>query len=119
MGPRFLLDEHINPAIQRQLQRLSLDIDVRCVGQPDAPRKGTSDALLLVWAETNEFILVSEDRRTLPSCLAEHIESGRHCFGVLWLRPRTAIGTIVEELYLIWQTCSKDEFLDRGVFIPL
>lgn len=70
MRPRFLLDEHVNPAIQRQLHRLSQEINVRCVGQPNAPRKGTSDSDLLSWAEENRFILVSEDRRTLPTCLA-------------------------------------------------
>lgn len=51
MPPRFLLDEHVNPAIQRQLHRLSREIEVRCIGEPDAPAKGTSDADVLIWAE--------------------------------------------------------------------
>lgn len=119
MRPRFLLDEHVNPAIQRQLHRLSQEINVRCVGKPNAPRKGTSDSDLLSWAEENRFILVSEDRRTLPTCLALHLTSGRHCYGILWLRPNIPIGAVVEELFLIWHTCAEDEFLDCALFIPL
>ena len=43
---RFLLDEHVNPAIQRQLRRLNLrrlnsQIDVLRVGEADAPRPST------------------------------------------------------------------------------
>jgi hypothetical protein len=29
MNPRFFLDEHINPAIQRQLWRINLEIEVK------------------------------------------------------------------------------------------
>ena len=91
MRPRFLLDEHINPAIQRQLQRLSPEIDVRCVGQHNAPAKGTLDATLLLWAEANMFILVSEDRRTLPDGFSLHLTSGHRSYGILWLRPGVTI----------------------------
>lgn len=34
---RFLLDEHVNPAIQRQLRRLNSQIDVLRVGEAEAP----------------------------------------------------------------------------------
>jgi hypothetical protein len=119
MSLRFLLDEHINPAIQRQLHRLSREIDVRCVGDSNAPAKGSTDADLLTWTETNRFVLVSEDRRTLPNQLAQHLANGHHSYGILWLRPGVAIGAVIEELYLIWYICEEDEFLDRGVFIPL
>ena len=50
MPPRFLLDENVNPAIQRQLQRRSLEIIVRRAGEPGVPPKGTPDRNLLRWA---------------------------------------------------------------------
>ncbi|MBE2237008.1 MAG: DUF5615 family PIN-like protein [Caldilineaceae bacterium] len=119
MPPRFLLDEHVNPAIQRQLQRRSLTITVRRVGEIDAPPKGSSDADLLIWAERERFVLVSEDRSTLPGVLRAHLESGQHSYGILWIRPDSSVGELIEELYLIWQVCAEDEFMDHAVYIPL
>jgi len=37
MKPRFLLDEHINRAVQRQLRRNQPDTEVLAVGDPGAP----------------------------------------------------------------------------------
>jgi hypothetical protein len=43
MKPRFLLDEHINRAIQRQLRRLDVRIDVLAIGDSGTPDAGTPD----------------------------------------------------------------------------
>jgi len=47
MRPRFLLDEHVNRAIQRQLRRLDPGIGVLAINDPDAPPAGTSDPDIL------------------------------------------------------------------------
>jgi hypothetical protein len=52
MRPRFLLDEHINRAIQRQLRRRHHQIAVMAVGDPEAPPAGTLDPAILVWLAT-------------------------------------------------------------------
>jgi len=119
MKPRYLLDEHINPAIQRQLRRLIREIDVRCVGDANDSVKGTLDEDMLDWAATNEFILVSEDRRTLPSTIAARLWIGNHIAGVLFVRSSSRIGDIIETLELIWHTSEQEEFLDCTLFIPL
>ena len=100
MKPRFLLDEHINPAIQRQLHRLAPTLEVLVVGQSDAPSKGTSDPDLLIWLEENNYILVTENRSTIPVHLADHFAQGRHIPGVFWVRPNVNIGQIIEENYI-------------------
>ncbi len=119
MKPHYLLDEHINPAIQRQLRRLIREIDVRCVGDANAPSKGTLDEEILGWAAINEFILVSEDRRTLPSTIAARLSTDNHIAGVLFIRSGAQIGDIIETLELIWHTSEQAEFLDCTLFIPL
>lgn len=117
--PRFLLDEHINRAIQRQLRRLDADIEVLAVGDPGAPKTGTSDPNILAWIEENGYILVTENRRTFPAHLTAHFEAGRHVPGVFWLRPRVRLGRIIEELYLIWLVSTADEFQDCPLYLPL
>lgn len=119
MSLRFLLDEHINPAIQRQLRRLIRDVDVRCVGDADAPPKGALDDDLLEWANVNGFVLISEDRRTLPSAIADRLTPGLHISGVLFIRPRASLGAVIEQLELIWHTSAETEFHDVTLFIPL
>ena len=66
MKPRFLLDEHINRAIQRQLRRHDVTIEILAIGDPGAPEKGTLDPPLLDWIEENGYTLVTEDRNTMP-----------------------------------------------------
>jgi hypothetical protein len=51
MNPRFLLDEHVNRAIQRQLRRREPQIEVLAIGDPDVPPAGTSDPNILIWLQ--------------------------------------------------------------------
>jgi len=99
--PRFLLDEHVNRAIQRQLRRLDQTIEVLAVGDPNAPPTGASDPDILSWLEEHGCVLVTGNRSTIPVHLANHLAAGRHTSGILWLRPRASIRAIIEELYLI------------------
>ena len=119
MKPRYLLDEHVNPAIQRQLRRLIRELDARCVSDGDAPPKGTRDDDLLAWANANEFILITEDRRTMPGAIARRSELGEYTFGVFFIRPGACIGAVIEALELIWHTSAHNEFIDSALFIPL
>lgn len=94
--PGYLLDEHIPRAVQRQLRRLNPQIDVLAIGDPGAPAPGTPDPEILVWIEEHGYILVTENRRTLPPYLKAHFASGHRIPGLFWLRPGTSIGEIVK-----------------------
>ena len=116
---RFLLDEHVPHAIQDQLLRLSPDIDGMTVGQPGAPAKGTSDPDLLLWIEQAGYVLVTGNRRTIPTHLEAHFEAGGHVPGVLQLRRRVPLGQAIENLFLFWATSEPEEFQDQVLFVPL
>jgi hypothetical protein len=119
MKPRFLLDEHIPKAIQRQLRRKHSSLEVLAIGDPGSPPTGISDPDLLYWIEENRYILVTENRNTMPMHLSDHFGSGRHIPGIFWVRPSVGIGRIIEELYLIWMASTGEEFKDCSLFIPL
>jgi len=87
MRPRFLLDEHVNRAVQRQLRRRSVEVVVLAIGDPEAPPAGTSDPDLLVWLERHRALLVTENRSTMTEHLAAHFAAGHHIPGILWIRP--------------------------------
>jgi hypothetical protein len=116
---RFLLDEHVSRAIQDQLLRLSPNIDILMVGQSGAPAKGTPDADLLQWIEQTDYVLVTNNRRTMPVHLQAHFEVGGHISGMLLLRRGASLGQVIENLFLLWETVEADEFQDGVLFIPL
>lgn len=94
-------------------------IEVLAVGDAEAPPAGTPDPELLVWLEANAYILVTENRSTMPGHLAQHLAAGRRSSGILWLRPEVSLGAVIQELYLIWLTSTAEEFQDQALFIPL
>ena len=55
----------------------------------------------------------------MPVHLGDHLAEDRHIPGILWIRPSSSIGDIVNALYLIWYASTADEFQDRTFFIPL
>ena len=109
MKPRFLLDEHIDHSIQRQLRRIDPHVDVIAIGDSSSPPVGTSDS----------DILLTENRSTIPGHLNDHYVAGHHMPGRFWIRPQTPLGRVVEELYVIWYSSAADEYVDRAIFIPL
>ena len=119
MKPRFLLDEHVNRAIQRQLRRLDKQIEVLAIGDPEAPLPGTMDPEILVWLENHAYLLVTANRSTMPVHFTAHVEMGRHIPGIIWLRPGVGLGRLIDELYLIWAASTADEYQDALLFIPL
>lgn len=119
MRPRFLLDENMERAIQRQLHRLSPEIDVKLVGDVEVPPRGTSDPDILKWIEYNGYILVTKNRRTMPKHFTEHLVMGRHVPEVLCIRKYVTMAALIDVLYLIWYASDTEEYRDRLVFIPI
>jgi hypothetical protein len=119
MRPRFLLDENMDRAIQRQFQRLSPEIDVKLVGDAQVPPRGTSDPSILTWIEHNGYILVTKNRRTMPKHFTEHLAMGRHVPGVLCIRKYVTMAALIDVLYLIWYASDTEEYRDKLTFIPL
>src|SRR5215213_4790922 len=72
MKPRFLLDEHIDHSIQRQLRRIDPQVDVVAIGDSSSPPVGTSDSDILLWMEATGYILITENRSTIPGHLNDH-----------------------------------------------
>ncbi len=119
MRTRFLLDENMDRAIQRQLHRLNPEIDVKLVGDEGVPPRGTPDPDILMWIEHNGYVLVTKNRRTMPKHFIEHLTANRHVPGVLCIRKSVTMVELIDILYLIWYASDSEEYRDRLVFIPL
>ena len=79
----YLLDEQMPPAYQSQLLRREPALIVWRVGFPGSPPKGTLDPEILAWYEQHDFVLVTNNRKSMPRHLADHLAAGRHIPGIL------------------------------------
>jgi hypothetical protein len=82
------------------------------VGEPNTPVKGTLDPDILTWCEEHDFILVTNNRTSMPVHLREHLKEGRHIPGIFILNPKLSMGQNIELLIFIAQASLEDEYRD-------
>ncbi len=116
---RYLLDENVDDLYQVQLLKREPTMVVVKVGVPGAPHKGTLDPAVLDYCERNSLILVTKNRRSMPSHLQEHLAQGRHVPGIFVMDPAMTIGETIEELLLIWAASDEEEYHDQLFFFPI
>ncbi len=122
MSVQYLLDENLPPLYQEQLLRYQSDLTVLMIGELSAintPAKGALDPEILIWCESNNFILVTNNRTSMPVHLAEHLSQHRQVPGIFVLRPFASIGQIIDDLILIALAGEPQEYQNRITYIPL
>ena len=119
---RYVLDENLRgvlwQAIQQHNNRGAFPIDIVRVGDPPDLPLGTVDPDILLWAERQGRIFVSLDKKTLPSHLAQHLQSGRHSPGIFLVIPSSTLTEIVD--YLLYAAYAGDplDYADGIRFFP-
>jgi hypothetical protein len=79
MSPiRFLLDENVGPLYRQELLRREPGLVVWRVGDISAPPDSTLDPDILIWCEHNVFVLVTNNRKSMPPLLQNHLAQGLH-----------------------------------------
>jgi hypothetical protein len=85
MPIRFLLDEHLRGPLWHAIGRHNLGgglpLDVARVGDPPDLPLGADDSAILLWAERENRILITEDKHTIAIHLAGHCQAGHHSPG--------------------------------------
>jgi hypothetical protein len=113
------MDEHVTPQLQKALKQRADDIVVWRVGDPGAPPFGSSDPDILLWCEAHAFLLVTNNRHTMPVHLQVHLAAGHHIPGIFIIKTSTHLGQLIDELELIWATYLQDEYADTIRFLPI
>lgn len=107
---KYLMDENVNPVYINQLRRRKPDLIIRAIGEPDTPLKGTLDPEILIWCEAYNFILITNNRTSMPVHLVDHINTGHHVPGIFILNPDMGIGETIEELILVSEASFEEEY---------
>lgn len=120
MSPlRFLLDENVDPLYAAELIHRDPELVVWRVGAPGTPPKGTSDPEILIWCEVHRFALVTNNRKTMPAHLHDHLAAGRHVPAIIALNPAMSVGDTLNGLWLIASAADEAEYYDRIAYLPI
>ncbi|MEP6489305.1 DUF5615 family PIN-like protein [Microcoleus vaginatus GB2-A3] len=119
MALKYLRDENVTPIYATQLRRKRPDLVVWAVGEIGTPPKSTLDPEILVWCEDHNFILVTNNRKSMPVHLVDHLAQGGHIPGIFVLNQDLSIGQNIEELIVIVDGSFDNEYQDQIVHLPL
>ncbi|MEG3885672.1 DUF5615 family PIN-like protein [Microcoleus sp. herbarium19] len=119
MTLRYLLDENVDSAYQIQLLRRNPSLTVLLVGDPGTPPKSTLDPDILYWCEEHGFVLVTNNRSSMPVHLTDHINQGRHVPGIFILNPNLSMGQIIDNLIEIAEVSPEDKYQDLIIYLPI
>lgn len=115
---QYLLDENVEHALRFALASKEPRMVVLQVGEPNAPQKGTKDPEILEWCQKHGFILVTNNRKSMPEHLACHLAQGKHMPGILEIGSHMSISETVDELYIAWGASFLDEYQDVILYLP-
>ncbi len=115
----FLFDENTTPALADQLRRRQPMMTVYAIGVEPAPPKGIADPELLLWLEKQGVSLVTKNRKSMPTHLRDHLNSGHHIPAIFIVRPQVSLREVIDDLILIREASNQFEFMDQIIYIPL
>lgn len=116
MKIRYQADADLNQNIVTGILRVEPTIDFQTATA--AKLEGVKDIEVLAIAAKQQRILISHDRKTMPSEFAQFIIDHQSS-GVIIVSRKVPIETIIEELILIWAVSNAEEWINRIAKIPL
>ena len=97
------------------LRNAVLDI----VGVREAGLGAANDPQVLEWAAREGRVLFTHDRKTMPDYAYNRIAQGLPTCGVFIVPQTMPIGDAIEEILLVVETSTADEWIDTVTHLPL
>jgi predicted nuclease of predicted toxin-antitoxin system len=115
----LLLDENLPPAYRTYLGQRHPNVLVREIGDRNAPPDGTLDPEVLRWCEANEFVLITNNRASMPAQLAAHLAAGNSMPGIFTVNLNAPIHIVMEDALTVAFASNEADFRDLIIFLPL
>ena len=114
---KYLFDEDLNGRIVRGVRRRISDLDSRTVQEIGLPE--ASDPTVLDWAASQGRIVVTHDHRTMRPCAEDRLKAGSPMTGLILVRQTAALGQVIDDLVLIAEATTAEEWKGTIVFLAL
>ncbi len=114
----FLLDEHLPKWWRREIVRLAPGVQVWRVGDHGAPPLRSPDPILLEWCEVQGCVLLTDNRKSMPVHLADHVRQGRHLPGIFRVEARANVRKLASSLQMIVGASFEGEYQDQINHFP-
>lgn len=116
MKVRYQADADLNEDIVTGVQRRAPEIDFQTADE--AELEDLSDPEVLTLAAQEGRILVTHDRRTMPTHFGRFIEKHKSP-GLIIISQKTNILSAIEDLILIWIASESEEYVNSILAIPI
>ena len=113
----FLVDQNFNEHIVDGLTRR--DAPLEFTRARDVGLAAASDPALLEWAAMRGLILLTHDRKTIPSFAHARVAAGLPMPGVFVVSSNMPIGQAIDQLRIAAHCLSQDECQDVVRYFPL
>lgn len=114
---QFLTDENFEFVIVQGLRLRRPRIDILTAAQ--AGILGFPDTAVLTYAAKYDRILITHDKRTMPNHFAAFLAEGNDSPGIMLISRKLPIGQAIEELLLVWEASSREEWRNLITRLPL
>ena len=113
---RFQADADLRQAIVSGVTRRKPDLDFQSANE--AKLEGIKDPEVLAIAAREGRVLVTHDRKTMPTEFGQFILSQRSS-GVLILSQKLPISEAIDELIVVWEASTAEEWNNQIMAFPL
>jgi predicted nuclease of predicted toxin-antitoxin system len=113
---RFLADENFDGRIVAGLLRREPALDL--VRLQDVGLSGSDDPTILAWAATEERLLLTHDRKTVPAFAVQRVNRGEKMPGVVVVAARGSIQPVIDALLLLAGASLPGEWAGQVLTVP-
>lgn len=114
---RLLSDENFNGDIIRGLFLRQPNLDLLRV--QDVGLREADDPAILDWAASNERILLTHDRATMPDFAYQCLVRGEQTAGLFIINDRMLVRQVIDELSLLIDCSQQSEWKGIVLYLPL
>ncbi|HEY9743165.1 MAG TPA: DUF5615 family PIN-like protein [Coleofasciculaceae cyanobacterium] len=114
---RLLSDENFNGDIVRGLFLRQPNLDLLRV--QDVGLREVDDPAILDWAASNERILLTHDRATMPDFAYQRLIRGEQIAGLFVVNDRMPIRQAIDELLVLIDYSEQAEWKGSVLYLPL